>query len=172
MKNLRLKTGAIYGLVTSVLSILIGMALHFMGLNDFSGGGSSGWVNILILVLGIYLASEAFKKENEGFATTGDIVVMSIFLGLVMGLVSGLYSAIYMHYIDPSIMEKIRNVAEAKMEEAGNNEEQMEMALSIMDKMMSPGWLVLMATLMNTLFAVVVGALLSIFLKKERPIFD
>lgn len=172
MKNLRLKTGATYGVITSVLSILIGMTLHFMGLNDFSGGGSSGWVNILILVLGIYLGVEAFKKQNEGFATTGDIVMMSVFLGLVMGLISGIYSAIYLNYIDPTVIEKIRNVAEAKMEEAGNTEEQMDMALGMMEKMMQPGWLILMATLMNTIFSLVLGALLSLFLKKEPSVFE
>ena len=66
MKNNRLQTGLSYGALTSLISILISLALYFTGLADFQGG-SSGWVSILILGLGIYLATEAFKKNNGGF---------------------------------------------------------------------------------------------------------
>lgn len=172
MTKLRFTTGLKYGVITSILSILIGMALYFMGLNDFSGSGTSSLVTILILILGIYLGVEAFKQANNGYATTGDIVMMSLYLGVVMGLISGLFWSVYLNFIDASILDKIMSVTEARMEEAGQSEEQMEMAMSITRKMMSPGWFTLVSLLMNLVFAAIVGALMSIFLKKEPAVFD
>lgn len=172
MKNRRLSIGLKYGVITSILGILIGMALFFMGLNDFSGSGSSSLVNILILILGIYLGTEALKQSNEGYASTGDIVMMSLYLGVALGIISGLFWSIYLNYVDPSIIQKIISVTEARMEEAGNSDEQMEMALSMTEKMMSPGWFTLVSTLMNVIFSSIIGALMSLFLKNDPPVFD
>jgi len=169
MNNLRLTTGLRFGLVTSGLNIFIGLALFFMGLVDYSGG-SSGWVTFLILVLGIYLASEQFKKKNEGFMTAKDLIVMSLWLGLITGVISGIYAVVYMQ-IDPQMMEKAKNIAETRMEEQGNSEEQIEMAMSMMNKFMTPGFLIFMSILMNVIFGLIIGAILSIFLKREKPIF-
>jgi len=170
MKNLRLKTGLQFGAITSGLNILIGLALLFMGLVDYSGG-SSGWVTFLILVMGIYLAANHFKSKNEGFMSLKDLIVISVWLGLITGIISGIYAVIYMQ-IDPEMMEKAKNIAEAKMEEQGNSEEQIEMAMSMMNKFMTPGFLLAMSILMNTIFGLIIGAILGAFLKKDKPVFD
>lgn len=170
MKNLRLRLGATYGLITSVLSILISLALYFAGLADYQGG-TSGWVNILILGLGIYLLAEAFKKQNEGYLSTGDLVVASLWLGLVVGFISGLFSGIYMNYIDPGMIQKIQRTAEIQLEEQGQSDEQIEMAMGMMEKFTTLPWLVTFGILMNCFFGLILGALLSLFLKKDRPVF-
>ena len=170
MKNLRLKTGLLFGTITSGLNILIGLALLFMGLVNYSGG-SSGWVTFLILVLGIYLAANHYKNKNEGFMSLKDLIVISLWLGLITGVISGIYAVISMQ-IDPTMMEKARNIAEAKMEEQGNSEEQIEMAMSMMDKFMTPGFLLAMSVLMNVVFGLIIGAILGAFLKKDKPVFD
>jgi hypothetical protein len=170
MNNLRLKTGLQFGAITSGLNILIGLALLLMGLVDYSGG-SSGWVTFLILIMGIYLAANHFKSKNEGYMSANDLIVTSLWLGLITGVISGIYAIVYMQ-IDPTMMEKARNIAEARMEEQGSSEEQIEMAMSMMDKFMTPGFLLGMSILMNTIFGLVIGTILSFFLKKDKPIFD
>lgn len=170
MNNLRLRTGLIYGGITSVISMLIGLALASFGLSDMSSGGN-GMVNALILVLGIYLAAEAFKKNNEGFLSSGDLIVVSLWLGLIVGIVSGLFSWIYLNYIDPEMMKKIIKMAEIKMEEQGNSDEQIEMAMQMMDKVMSPPILITISVLMNLFFSLVLGAIMALFLKREKPVF-
>ena len=170
MKNLRLKTGIRFGLFTSAISILIGMALYFMGLVDYSGGSSS-WVTILILGLGIYISAEHFKKMNGGYMTHKDLIVTSLWLGLIVGLISGIYAVVYMQ-IDPTMMDKAKNIAEAKMEEQGQSEEQMQMAMSLMDKFFTPQFLIAMSLLMNVVLSLIISAILGSFLKNEKPIFD
>jgi len=170
MKNLRLKTGLQFGAITSGLNILIGLALLFMGLVDYSGG-SSGWVTFLILVLGIYLAANHYKGKNEGYMSVKDLIVISLWLGLITGVISGIYAVVYMQ-MDPTMMEKAKNIAEAKMEEQGNSEEQIEMAMAMMNKFMTPGFLLAMSVFMNTIFGWIIGAILGTFLKNEKPVFD
>lgn len=170
MNQLRLKTGLYYGGITALLSMLIGVALTSFGLSDMSSGGN-GWVSFLILLLGLYLAGEAFKKQNEGFLTTGDLVVISLWLGVIVGLVSGIFSWIYLNYIDPEMLRKIMRMAEIKMEEQGNSDEQIQMATQMMEKVMSPPFLISISILMNLFMGVIIALILSLFMKRERPVF-
>lgn len=170
MNNLRLRIGLTYGAITSLLSVFIGIALSSFGLSDMSSGGN-GWVNALILILGIYLGTEAFKKLNEGFVSIGDVVVFSLWLGLVVGLVSGIFSWVYLNYIDPEMLKKIVRMAEIKMEEQGNSDEQIEMATSMMEKMMTPGFLIAISVFMNLIFSVILGGIIGMIMKREKPVF-
>lgn len=170
MKNSKVQIGLLYGGITSLLSILIGFALSSFGLSDMSSGGN-GWVNALILILGIYLCSEAFKKVNDGYMSSSELIQMSLYIGVVVGLISGIFSWIYLTYIDPEMMDKIYRMAEIKMEEQGNSDEQIEMATDLMKKFMSPPFLIGIGLIMNLLFSLILGAVLSLFLKNDRPVF-
>ena len=170
MGNLRLSTGIRFGLVTSGLQILIGLALFFAGLVDYSGE-TSGWVSFLVLLLGLYLASEHFKKQNENYLGTKDMIVISLWLGILVGIISGIYAVVYMQ-MDPTIIEKTMNMTEARLEGQGVSDEQIKMTLNMMEKFFSPGYLIAASLLMNLIFSVFIGTILGLILKKERPIFD
>ena len=68
--------------------------------------------------------------------------------------------------------DKIKNMAEVQMEDQGTSEEQMQMALKMMDTFTSIPALMIIGLFSNTLFGVIIGSMLSIFLKKEKPTFD
>lgn len=169
MKNLKLYIGIKYGLITSVLSVLINMALAQMGTADFSGGGNF-WIALLIVVLGFYLASEEFKKKNEGYFSLGQGVQVGLWIGATVGLISGIFSIIYLQ-MDPSLVEKVINQIEARLEEENANQEAVDMAVSLTRKMMSPGILMFFSMLMNVFIGLLVGTVASIFVRKEKPIF-
>lgn len=158
-----------FGLVTSVLSILIGLALYYTGLADTSSG-TNLWVSILIVFLGFFLASEQFKKENEGFMSFGEGIRLCVWLGLSMGLITGVYAVIN-NYIDPSVMEKVMNQVEYQMEEQGQSQEQIEMVMDITRWMTKPPVLILVSLISNLFTALLVGLIAGNFLKKDKPVF-
>jgi Protein of unknown function (DUF4199) len=170
MSNLRLKTGIRYGIVTSLLSSLIGLALFFTGLADYSGS-TSGWVGTLILILGIYLASEGYKKENNGFMSHSDLVVTSLWMGLIGGLMSA--AIVFVHLqLDPDLFSAQLNRVEADMENKGMDDASIEQAMSITRKMMQPVPMALTVIVSSFIFTVILSSILGFFLKKEQGIFD
>jgi hypothetical protein len=170
MSNLRLKTGVRFGVVTSLLSSLIGLALFFTGLTDYSGS-SSGWVGTLIFILGIYLASEGYKKENNGFMSHSDLVVTALWMGLVSGIVSAIIVGVHMQ-LDPDLMTAQLNRIEADMENKGVDDAAIEQTMSITRKVMQPIPMALIMVFSSFIFTVVLASIMGFFLKKEQGIFD
>jgi hypothetical protein len=149
---------------------MIGLALFFTGLADYSGS-TSGWVGMLILILVIYLASEGYKKENNGFMSHSDLVVTSLWMGLVSGLVSAVIVLIHLH-LDPDLFVAQLNRAEAEMENKGLDDKSIEQAMSITRKMMQPIPMALMVIFSSFIFTVILASIMGFFLKKEQGIFD
>jgi hypothetical protein len=170
MKHLRLKTGLQFGIITSLLATLIGMALMFTGMMDYSGS-SGGWTSMLIIGLGIYLASEGFKKRNDGFMSHSDLFVISLWLGLFSGILSGVFGMIQFA-MDPSLLEKMKNVAEARLESQGQSDEAIEQAMKIMDFMMEPIPLAMVTLISSLFFSALIGGILGFFLKNEKDVFS
>lgn len=170
MSNLRLKTGVRYGVVTSLLSSFIGLALFFTGLTDYSGS-SNGWVGTLILILGIYLASEGYKKENNGFMSHSDLVVTSMWMGLVAGIVSSVIMYFHMQ-LDPDLLTTQLNRVEADMENKGVDDEAIAQTMAFTRKIMQPLPMALIMIFFSFIFTLILAAIMGFFLKKEQGIFD
>lgn len=169
MKNRKLVIGMKYGLVTSVLSILIGLALYHTGLAGYNSG-TNFWTGLLIVFLGFYLASEQLKKENDGFMTFGEGIKVALWLGLSMGLITGIY-AIINNYLDPSMMEKVMNQVEYQLEEQGQSQEQIDMVMEMTKWMTKPPVLIVVSVISNLFSSLIVALIAGNFLKKERPLF-
>lgn len=170
MSNLRLKTGVRFGFVSSLLSSMIGLTLFFTGLADYSGS-TSGWVGTLILILVIYLASEDYKKKNNGFMSHSDLVVTSLWMGLVAGLVSAVIVFVHLQ-LDPDLFATQLNRVEADMENKGMDDASIEQAMSITRKMMQPVPMAIMVVFSSFIFTLILASIMGFFLKKEQGIFD
>jgi hypothetical protein len=167
--HLRLKTGLRFGIVTSLLSSLIGIALYSMGLMDFSGG-SGGWTSLLLFGLGIYLASEHFKKFTKGSMKQSDVVVISLWIGFFSGIISVVIMLIQLK-VDPSIMEKMYSLMEMQFEKQDLEGEQYDKAMEMATMFMSPGFLSLMGFISSMFIALIEGFILSFILQKEQDPF-
>lgn len=170
MKHLRLKTGFQFGLIESLLNFLISIAILYAGLASYNSG-SNTLISLLITGLAIYLATEAFKKKSGGFMAISDIVVTSLWMGFSSGLLGGILGALHFHF-NPAILETIRNQMELQMENQGQSEEIIEKSLEMMEMFLQPGFLILISIISLLLMHLVVGAIMGLFLKKERSIFE
>ena len=163
--HFRLKTGLRFGIITSLINSLVSIALYSMGLIDFSGT-SGGWISIVLLGLGIYLATEYYKKYSGGFMSGSDIVVTSLWLGFFSGLISLAFLLIQLQ-LDPSILEKMKNVVEMQMENQNMRPEDLEKAMEISEMFLHPGFLAVSALVSSLLSGLFAGFILSFFLKKS-----
>ena len=164
--HFRMKTGIRFGIITSLINSLIGIALYSMGLIDFSGN-SGGWISFLLMGLGIYLATEHYKKSSGGYMRQSDVVVTSLWLGLISGVITIVFLMLQLQ-LDPSILEKMQNMLEFQLEQKGLEGADFDRAMEIGSMFMQPGFLAFAALFSSLFMTLIVGFLLSFFLKKEK----
>ncbi len=164
--HFRFKTGIRFGIITSLINSLIGIALYSFGLVDFSGN-SGGWISFLLIGLGIYLASEHYKKFSGGYMRQSDVVVTALWLGLISGIITVIFLLLQLQ-LDPSILEKMQNLMEFQLEQQNLEGAEYDKAMEIGSMFMKP-WVLAVMTLISSLFmTLIVGFLLSFFLRKEQ----
>jgi hypothetical protein len=161
----RLKTGLRFGILFSLVNSLIGIALYYSGLADFSGG-SSGWISFLLTGLGIYLATEHYKNRSGGFMGMGDVMVTSLWMGFFSGLLGVLFLLIQIQ-LDPGLLSQLQNVFEFQLEKQKLEGEALDRMMEMSQWLFSPAFLAVSALIGSLLSYLFVGFILSFFLKNE-----
>jgi hypothetical protein len=162
----RLKSGLRFGLFTSLITILVDIALQSMGLANFNDN-SGGWFGTILVGLGIYLAADRYKILNNGFISQSDVVVTSLWLGFFTGIFSGIFLSIRL-YLNPEIQAKLINLVEYQLEEKGIEGAEMEQIMSMVSMFFQPGFLAIATFISSIITALVIGFIMSFFLKKEK----
>ena len=170
MKHLRLKTGLQFGIVESLLNFLISIAIFYAGLAAYNSN-SNTIISLLITGLAIYLASENFKKKSGGYIETADVLVTSLWMGLISGVLGGVLGALHFQ-LNPEIKQTIRNQMELQLENQGQSDEMIEKGLEMMEMFLQPGFLIAISIVSLLIMHLIVGGIMSLFLKKERSIFE
>ncbi len=167
--NKRLQLGLRYGLLFGVLIFLVEIALWYSGLSTLTN--SNGWTTWVLAGLGIYLATDQFKKASDGYATFGDIVATGSWAGVFGGIIYALAALIRM-LADPSFCKALRSFAENQMEDQNIPEETVETISGIYQVLFSPVPMALMG-LVGVFFVFLLTSLVvGVFGKKEPGAFD
>jgi hypothetical protein len=166
----RLKTGLRFGVLFSLVNSLIGNALYYSGLADFSGG-ASGWINFLLTGLGIYLATEHYKNRSGGFMGMGDVMVTSLWMGFFSGLL-GVFFLLIQIQLDPGLLIQLQNVFELQLEKQNLEGEALDLMMEMSQWLFSPAFLAASALIGSLLSHLFVGFILSFFLSTQKSEWD
>ena len=96
-----------------------------------------------------------------------DVVVVAVWLGLFSGLVSGIIMLIQLQF-DASIISQMENMLEMQLEERGLEGADFEKAMEMGTVFFNPYFLGVSALISSVIMSLVVGFILSIFLKREK----
>ena len=162
-----------FGLMMGGLLIVSGLVMYLAGMVDtetgksgFLGTALSYVISIGALILGI----SAYKKSNNNFLSLGDGVKQGILIGLVGGLVSAIYTVIFFQFIEPDMLENIRETAIQQAEDRGQiNEDSEEMMSGIMNTFTSPLFFFFATIIMKFFLGLFVGLITGAIMKNERP---
>ena len=160
-----------YGLIGSGLIILVGLLFYVAGLSLKPG---MNWVSSLLnLAIYIWVARTIILYHRDqqlgGFISFGRGFAASMLAVLVMAVVGAIYFYLFMTVIAPDFTESILDMQIEKLEDQGVSEEQMEMQIGFMKKMMTPGALSFMGLGMTLIFGGLVSLVTAAVLKKEAP---
>lgn len=158
------KSAMIYGLYIGIIVTLYSVILYVAGQTQNKGLAS---VIYLIYVAAIVIAQINYRnRELNGTISYGQAVGFGTAIMLFSGIISALYTLIIFK-IDPALIEQIRTIQEEEMLRKGMSEDQIEAAMNIASKMMTPSMMSIMGLLGSVIIGTIISLVTSIFIKKE-----
>lgn len=168
-----------YGLRTGIISViwLFGSFILVSWLNrtffhptvpEATIRGLSGLFNIIILVIGIYVAMKQVKIKNGGVLAYGQAVGTGILIGCITGVIVGLFGLLYCTVINPGYTEFMVNDARAVLVAAGKTPQEIAQRLEGVRKEFSPASQVIMALVGQTVVGSIASLILGLFMRTKR----
>jgi hypothetical protein len=119
----------------------------------------------------IIYALKAFKESNGGFLSLGEALKVGLATALIAGIIGVLFNMLFVTVIEPDFAANIVEKASSDMVEQNPNmtEDQMEMAISITEKMVSPVVMAAMGIILSLFFGFIISLISGLIMKVEKP---
>lgn len=163
-----LKTALNFGLMTAGAMVVYSLILYVL---DLDQNPWLPYLSYVLLIGGIYLGSKSFRDNYRGgYITYGSAVMSGFLIGIVASVIVAVYTYIFFTYINPDAIQEAMTLAEEKLLERGMSEDEVDEAMALSGKMMSPGIMTAMAFFGNMVAGLIISLITSIFVKREEPI--
>ncbi|MEI7727069.1 MAG: DUF4199 domain-containing protein [Bacteroidota bacterium] len=164
-----ISNGIFYGLITGAAIVVFSLIMFLM---DLYLNKAVNWIGYIFLIAGMIFGTLEFRKKYaNGFLTYGKAFSSCFWIGLFAGILASLYLFVFIQFIHPGFINELLDQARANMLASHPNmtDEQVEQALSISAKFMSPVMMVVWGLAAYAAISAIFGLILAIFLKKEDP---
>jgi len=157
-------SGAILGVALVIYAIILYML-------NLSFNKVLGYGNYLILIGGVFFGIKVFRDQvQKGEITFGQALGVGVLTVVFASVIVAFFTYIQLTFIDSGILAKGMEIAKNQMIDKGLNDEQIEKAMSITQKFMTPLitsiFLIFVYAFWGTIFSLIAAA----FMKKEPSI--
>jgi len=160
--------GIRYGVIMGVISIAYFIILNLLGVDMTQGPGS--WGRYVYCAVLIFLAHKYFKDNGDSFMSYGQGIGISFWMGLISVAISSVFTYVYVKFIDTGFIQMIMDKTREQMEEKGTmSEEQIEQAMSITAKFMTPEMMLIFGIVFGIIGTIIIGLIVTIFTQKKSP---
>lgn len=166
IKKIALNYGLMLGLLSIVLSVIAYVTENHID--------RPWWISVLstiIMVWAILYGIKAFKKENGGYLSLVEAIKTGLAISLIAGIIGAIFNYIFVTVIEPEFVNQMLEMTRDKMIEQNPEmtEDQMEMALGMTEKFMSPGIMSAMAIIATLFFGFIISLITGLVMKQNRP---
>jgi hypothetical protein len=164
-KNDILKHTATYGAIVGFALIIYSVLLYILGL---SLSRALGYLSFLIIIGGLYVGIKNFRdNEPSGTISYGRALGTGVLICVFLGIIGSLFTYIQFRFIDTGLVEQIIEMAEEKLYDKGIPEDMIEIQMSAMSKMFTPGLMAVFGFISYLFWGTVFSLILAAILKKE-----
>lgn len=159
-----------YGVLLALLSIVLQVISYVLDAHI----DRPWWLSVsqmLISVGIVVMGLKAYRTENSGFLTLGQALKAGVAISLVAGIIAIIFNYIFMNYIDPDFVQKTLEFSKEQMIEQNPNmtQEQMDMAMDMSARFMSPLWMSAFALLGTLFFGFIISLIAGLIMKRNPP---
>ncbi len=158
--------GAMLGLALIIYSLLLWMF-------DATTNQSLGYVSFVITIVGIVLATRAYRdQEQGGYISYGRALGVGTLTALWAGIITSFFTYLLYTVIDPGLIDKTYAVMEQAYYDAGMSDDQIEMAMDMAKRFTNPLMMSVLGLLSSVFMGFIFSLITSIFLKREGDPFE
>jgi hypothetical protein len=165
-----ISNGLYYGLITGAAMIVFSLIMFLL---DLYLNRAVNWIGYIFLLAGMVWGTlDLRKKYSGGFLTYGKAFSSCFWIGLFAGILSSLYLFVFIQFIHPGFINELLDQSRAAIASSSPDmtEEQIEQAVAISSKFMSPVMMTVWGLVTYAAISAVISLILAIFLKKEDPL--
>jgi tetrahydromethanopterin S-methyltransferase subunit G len=160
--------GIKWGLIGSGIGVALFVVYNVLKI-DFTSGPIS-WLQYVFIVGFIFLAQKQFKDDGDSYMSFGQGMGVAFWYGLASSIVSSIFIYIYTKFIDGSMFDTIKeNQLKAMQEKGGMSDEQIDQAMEISGKFMTPEVFLGTGFFFGIIGVLVIGLIVTIFTQKKNP---
>jgi len=160
------KIGVRYGVIAAIVFIIYGLILQLTGL---AANQALGYVNLVFMIILFVLAHNAFKAANEGYMAYGQGVTIGVIISLIGGTISSIFTFIYLKFVDDSMIKIAMDQAYDKMAQKGLSDEQIDQAMKMTEKFMTPTMMMIFGIIFTFIFGLIIALIISAITQKKKP---
>jgi len=155
IKKIALNYGGVWGISTIALYVIAYVTDNYLE--------QPMWLTISgsAIMLGVIVYGlKAFKLENEGYLSISESLKTGLAISLIAAIIVTLYNYIFTTFIEPEQM---------MTQNPDMTQEQMDMAMGITEKMMTPTIMAAMGIIFTLFLGFIVSLISGLFMKENRP---
>ena len=155
-----------WGLILGIISIVLFLAIYFGGL---LGASWPSWIGAVISAGIIYMAHKEFKELGDGYMSYGKGLGIGTFTSAISSAVSSIFTYVYVKFINTDYTTELLDITRYAMEDEGQGEDQIEMAMGMMEKFMSPEAMLGMGLVAGIFFGFIISLIVAAITKNNDP---
>ena len=159
--------GIKYGLVMAVISIAYFVILNTAGVDMTQGIGR--WGSLVFYAGIIFLAQKNFKDQGDSFMSYGQGIGITFWISLISSVIGSIFTYFYVKFIDTGYIQQILDKQREQMAADANlSEEQIDNAISITMKFMTPEMILVFGIIGGIIMILIVGLVVTIFTQRKN----
>lgn len=158
-----------YGLLAAVVTMVYSTILYVAGLGSNRILASLSYV---FMIVAIVLAMKDFREKNGGFISYGEGLGLGSLTSAVLGLLSSAFTIFYIQFIDSNMLTQSLDQMREELERKGMDDAQIEQAVEVSQKFMSPGIMFVTVILGYIIVGFIFSLIIAAIMRKEKPVFE
>ena len=160
-----------YGAYLGLGLIVISFAVYFLGLEEQRSMIPSLLNNFLIIGAITYSIIMYRDNFNNGLVSYSESLKIGTSVVFFASVLLAFYTYIFVTFINPEYLENIIKIAEQEIlnSDPEISDEDLDLALSMTQKMLQPQWMATLSVLGGTFMGFFYSLIISFFVKKEDP---
>ncbi|MBN2524025.1 MAG: DUF4199 domain-containing protein [Bacteroidales bacterium] len=166
IQNNQLRHTLNYGAIIGGTITLYEFMLYIFGMTNNKALEN---VTLFLFVLGVYITIKRFRDIESGGVISFKRAFSTGFLTcLFIGIIGTLYTYIQMKYLSPHLLDEIMEMSQERLLSRGISDNQVELQTSIMEKMITPGFIALTSLFSSVFWGTIASLILAVLLKREE----
>lgn len=159
--------GLIWGVIIGLVSVIYSVMLYVF---DQTLNRSLGYLSFVILLAGLAYSMYYYRENvRDGIMPFGTAFGFGVVVVVTAGIIGQIYFYLQLTVIDPGLQDKMLEMAMDKMMERGVPEDQLDQAMNVTKKFMSPVFMAVSGLIFTAIFGTVLSLISAAIFKRDTP---